>query len=279
MESCFMRIGFVFGELKTSSLLLQAFVCFSVESTITLKNFETVELSQINSVASLFRFDTKFLFSEHKLSELLELLKNNFSILQIANEVQHPYHTLYFDTPEFKLYLDHHNGKPNRMKVRVRHYQTSGDVFFEVKHKLKGLQTGKLRLPRQKLMFELTADEWNAIKTHDKNIKGLEQKLITNFERITLVNKQADERITIDTNLSFNNFREKKMLHGVCLAEVKHTAPQISNEVRNALKQINARETSFSKYAIGIAMLENKVKSNLFKPTILQLQKLTDGLS
>jgi len=250
-----------------------------VKLDAALNSFETVGLQSISKVAALFRFDTKFLLTSDALLPLLNYFNKNFSILEITGQRQHFYDTVYFDTPDYKLYLDHHKGKPNRMKVRIRKYETTGEVFFEVKHKLKGLQTGKLRLPRQKMMFEISNEEWEAIKSHDKNIHGLEKKLITTFNRITLSNKSTEERITIDTDLCFNNFVEGKCMSNVVIVEVKHPKPHISQTVRDAMKLSGAQESSFSKYAIGVALLEKNVKKNLFKPTLLQLQKTSNGFT
>ncbi len=250
-----------------------------MKTEAALNSFETVGLQSVNKVAAQFRFDTKFLLSNDALHPLLNFFNKTFSILEIAGQRKHFYDTVYFDTPDFKLYHDHHNGKTNRMKVRIRKYATTGEIFFEVKHKLKGFQTGKLRLPRQKMMFEISNEEWNAIKSRDKNIHGLEKKLTTTFNRITLSNNAAEERITIDTDICFNNFSSEKLLPGVAIVEVKHTQPHISETVRNAMKLSGAQESSFSKYAIGVALLEKNIKKNLFKPTLLQLQKTSNGFT
>ena len=106
-----------------------------------LNSFETVGLQSINKVAALFRFDTKFILPADALPPLLNYFNKNFSILEITGQRKHFYDTVYFDTPDYKLYLDHHKGKPNRMKVRIRKYETTGEVFFEVKHKLCLLYT------------------------------------------------------------------------------------------------------------------------------------------
>jgi len=250
-----------------------------VKLDAALNSFETIGLQNINNVAALFRLDTKFILPAKTLLPLLSYFNKTFSILEINGQRQHFYDTVYFDTADYKLYYDHHNGKPNRMKVRIRKYATTGEVFFEVKHKLKGLQTGKLRLPRQKMMFEISNEEWDAIQGHDKTINGLEKKISTTFNRITLNNNTAEERITIDTNVCFGNFLDEKPLSNIIVVEVKHTQPHISTTVRDAMKLSGAQESSFSKYAIGVALLEKNVKKNLFKPTLLQLQKTSNGFS
>ena len=242
-----------------------------------LSAYESVGLHSINKVAAAFRYDTKFIAPVTAIAPLLEALRDQFAVLEVADKRVHYYETVYFDTADYKLYMNHHNGKPNRMKVRIRKYDSSGEIFFEVKHKLKGSKTGKLRLPRQKMMFEISPEEWHAIQQHDKSIHGLEKKLITTFHRITLNNKATEERITIDTDLCFNNFSHQKCMPEIVIIEVKHTNPHVSAVTQEVLRQIRASGSSFSKYAIGVALLENNVKKNLFKPTLLQLQKTIHG--
>jgi hypothetical protein len=163
------------------------------------------------------------------------------------------------------------------MKVRVRKYASSNEVFFEIKHKLKGLKTGKLRLPRQKMMFELGEEEWNLIRESNKTIRGLEPKLFTNFSRITLKNKLVEERVTIDVGLVFSNSMSSKNYSKVVVMEVKHLSSKPSDILINLIHQFRLVHTSFSKYATGVALLANNVRYNLFKPTILQLNKIENG--
>ena len=93
------------------------------------------------------RVDTKFLVPAYLLDACLRGLEHHYSILEIDGRRRFTYDTLYFDTPERQLYLDHHNGKLNRFKLRIRHYRETGDSFLEVKKKNNRERTIKNRLP------------------------------------------------------------------------------------------------------------------------------------
>jgi hypothetical protein len=235
--------------------------------------FEPVTLPDISASALLNRTDKKFLLPVHRIPELLLAIEPYYRVLNIHGKNIHTYETLYFDTPDFRLYREHHIGKPNRMKIRYRRYVTGDEVFFEIKHKLSGFRTGKTRIPRKMMVFELSAAEWELVHTNAKGIYGLEKKLNTVFERITLINKERAERVTIDTGLQFNNFTGTVAYPNTAIVEVKQNSLNTQTPVTIALRNMSCKQCSFSKYAIGTALLEQSVKHNLLKPAILQLQR------
>ena len=97
--------------------------------------FEPISLKEMDRVKLMNRKDTKFIFNEEKLPELLEALKDNYNILEISNKRESLYKTMYFDTDDFKFYTQHHNGKLNRHKVRYRQYADVDTTYLEVKFK------------------------------------------------------------------------------------------------------------------------------------------------
>ena len=81
------------------------------------------------------RTDTKFVVSKKMLPVLLETLKEKYRVLEIDNNRVMTYNSLYFDTKDQKFYREHHNGKINRLKVRMRKYVESELFFLEIKQK------------------------------------------------------------------------------------------------------------------------------------------------
>src|SRR5690606_28168066 len=97
-----------------------------------------IHLNEMDQVKLMDRVDTKYAFPLSKMSELLPQLVSEYRIFEI-NGVRLPtYKSLYYDDEKFTFYADHHKGKPNRYKVRIRNYVESGLFFLEVKHKNKG---------------------------------------------------------------------------------------------------------------------------------------------
>ena len=117
----------------------------------SLKNdFQAISLSEMDDVKLMSRTDTKFAFNDIKLPVLLQKLSEHYRILEIDGERIHHYKSLYFDTEDRKFYLDHHNSRVNRNKIRFREYVGSGLTFLEIKLKNN---KGKTIKKRTKVVF------------------------------------------------------------------------------------------------------------------------------
>ena len=80
------------------------------------------------------RKDTKFIFHRSELQSIIDSLVNEYQLVVHYGKYSQNYSTIYYDSPELKYYLAHHNGHGNRMKMRTRTYE-NGSSFFEVKQK------------------------------------------------------------------------------------------------------------------------------------------------
>lgn len=115
-------------------------------SCFSLNAFESHSLADQSSSALMDRVDTKYLIDAAELNQCLAELTAEYTVLEMNGCRGMAYDTLYFDTPGRQLYLDHHNGKLNRVKVRTRHYRATGERFLEVKVKTNKLRTSKQRM-------------------------------------------------------------------------------------------------------------------------------------
>ena len=110
----------------------------------------------------------------------------------------------------------------------------------------------------------------------DFNGDEIKPALWNNFSRITLVHKTDNERLTIDMNLSFNLYNEekdKKISH-LIIAEVKQKKMLLESDFIKVMRKNHIRMSGMSKYCIGTALLNKKIKSNNFKERILRIKKL-----
>ena len=96
-------------------------------------SFSPIKLAEMDNVKLMSRSDTKFAFKFSKLPELLNQMMPFYKVLEINGKFIHDYKSLYFDTDDRKFYLDHHNGRVNRNKVRFREYVGSDLTFLEIK--------------------------------------------------------------------------------------------------------------------------------------------------
>ena len=239
-----------------------------------LNKFESVTLKQLDSVKLQNRMDTKYILSKAQLVLLLEGIKEEQFVLEIDNTRVFNYKTIYFDTPDFQFYKDHHNGCVNRIKVRSREYVESKLSFYEIKRKLFGTRTDKQRKIIPAIYQEVPLADYNLIQYKRLNNKPIEKKLTNHFKRITLTNKKFTERITIDLEIGFDNGKKQIQLSELVVIEVKQGKADVFSNTIQMLKKLRVHESSFSKYVIGVSLLEENIKHNNFKPILLKLNKI-----
>jgi hypothetical protein len=176
------------------------------------------------------------------------------------------------------MYLAHHNGKPNRYKIRFRKYIASNLCFLEIKNKYKGNRTIKNRLQFDEIETNLSDKSKKFIEQYTpfQNIT-LYPKIYTNFSRITLVNKALAERVTIDLDLCFKYNGYMQALENVAIIEIKRDTATCVSSLTNTLNYYHVFSQGFSKYCIGRALIEKNLKSNSFKERIITINKINDG--
>lgn len=240
-----------------------------------LNHFDTISLADMDSVSLMDRTDTKFILNVDLLPEILDKLLVNYRVLEINNNRFSNYKTDYLDTQENEFFLNHHNGKLNRYKVRFREYIGSNLSFLEVKFKDAKGKTHKSRIKSWVKEENKSEEDHQFIKEKTPHLMNrLFLQLTNKFSRITLVNKADKERVTIDFNLSFSTNSNFKLLEKLCIFEVKQEKVNRKSPVMQTLKSFGVGEGSFSKYALGSVLLNKKLKYNRFKKTLLFLNKI-----
>ncbi len=221
------------------------------------------------------RHDTKCFFSLEKLSTILSELAGDYYVLDIKNINCLQYDSLYFDTPDLALYYEHHNKRSNRYKVRYRQYVESDRLtFFEIKFKSNKDRTIKNRRRCRDIEAQLPpeSEQLKAVCPY------LEQPLCPvvriQYRRITLVNKNLSERVTIDLNLVFSNKNVEKSLPNLVIAEVKQDRLNRRSTILQILHKYHISPSNISKYCLGIIYCHSTVKSNRFKPLLQKVEKL-----
>ena len=247
----------------------------NMTSTLPILNsFDPISLSEMDSVKLLDRMDTKYMFNLDHLEYILEQLSSEYMVLTINGERFSHYETRYFDTSDMEMYLQHHNGKLNRQKVRFRSYLDSGCIFFEIKLKTNKGRTIKDRIKKE--IFDFSIDGKSELmlkKFTNYDPAMLNEAIQINYTRITLVRKNMSERVTIDFGLKFQLNDKEKCLPTLVIAEVKQDSTARSPFI--SLMQTNyIPAQSLSKYCLGIASMNPNVKSNNFKRKLINIKKL-----
>jgi hypothetical protein len=228
----------------------------------------------MDSVKLMDRIDRKFTFNSLCLSEVLSEAMAFYRILNVEGNRISRYKTLYYDTENFGLYHQHHNGKLNRYKIRHRTYVESELGFLEVKFKNNKGRTIKTRI-KEKDIPELKSDRaFSFLSRHlpfDPLV--LVPKILINYSRITLVNKSSAERLTIDLNLEFETGETSTQLNQLVIAEVKQDS-KLASPFVSIMKHKHIREGAISKYCFAIASSYTGVKKNNFKQKLTHVDKL-----
>lgn len=241
-----------------------------------LRNMDSITLEEMSGVKLMNRVDTKFLTTMPVLLDLLKGARQNF-LVQDNNDLRNsPYYTIYYDTPEVKMYYDHQRGKKSRRKIRIREYVDSGVApFLEIKDK-----NNKGRTKKKRVSMETESDiigYSDFISKHSEfSAEQLDKKIENRFNRITLVNKEKSERITIDTCIEFHNFVSDKSLHlpQLVIIEWKRDGFSNSSHLKPLLRDLRIRESGFSKYIVGMAMTDSDLPQNKIKPRMRFIEKM-----
>ena len=243
--------------------------------TSTLQSFVPISLEEMDSVALLNRADTKYIFGAHQLDGVLEKLTQHYRILEIKGKRTNSYRTLYFDTPNYKLFRLHQNGKGNRYKVRIRKYLDSGLCYLELKFKTNKRKTIKSRLKIEDFETTLSKTSREHLeKNSPLDIDELEPKMYNQFTRLTFVHKQDPERLTIDIDLKYNKEGRDSELSNLVIAELKQEKATAQSDFVRTMKKFHIRTMRISKYCIGTILLNDDMKYNNFKPKLLAIEKV-----
>jgi hypothetical protein len=244
-----------------------------------LSQFQGISLEEVDRASLMRRKDNKYIFSVQDIAPLLERVKEDYRVLEIDGSRSQHYHTRYFDTDDREMYLKHHRGLANRHKIRIRRYG-SGDVhFLEVKMKNAKGVTIKKRVRTNGMDRSVLLQEEKFLTTYTPyESQGIDAALENLFRRITLVSHSQTERVTLDYGLQFA-IRETDVemeLPGVAVAEIKYEDQLSGSAFHAAMRSMRIKPSRFSKYAIGMALLNAELKQNRFKSRVRQVTQIND---
>lgn len=242
----------------------------------TMGLFDAIALDEMKNIQLMNRIDTKFVISLNSLYLLLEEAVPHYFALDLEDERQAPYHTIYLDTVRKDMYHAHHNGKAAREKIRIRTYESSCQTFLEVKNKDNRGRTDKKRVAIADEESWQKAEPLQFLARHTCYPSlHLFPQLENRFNRITLVNRSRTERLTIDTDLSFHNLQNDVHVQvpPVAIVELKREG-RIYSPMYEVMMKLRIRPAGFSKYCMGCAMTDAQLKQNRLKPKIHYVMKV-----
>lgn len=239
-----------------------------------LDQFPSVSLDEIKNVQLMNRMDQKFVFQMNDLPFLLNELSDSYNILEVQGQKIQRYKSLYFDTEDKVFFLQHHNSRVNRNKVRFREYVGSGLVFLEVKLKNNKGKTIKKRVKVDSISNTLSQDHQDYVEQVIGKKMDLTPQHWIFFDRITFVDKLYKERLTIDLNLEFSNEKKNGSFQNIVVAEIKTERSSVSSVFKSVAKEKYIKPIRLSKYCMTTIGLDPSVKHNRFKEKVLLINKL-----
>lgn len=245
-----------------------------LDSQKILNTYDPISLAEMDDVKLLDRIDKKYVFHASRLREILSKLLDSYFVLTIADKRWSHYETRYYDTENMEMYLSHHSGKLNRLKIRLRNYTDSGCSFFEIKAKTNKGRTIKHRVSVTDPNDPFTEKSESLLKRKTCYIQDqLLEVIQVNYNRITLVNKNYSERVTLDTGLGYIFDKQTCSFPELVIAEVKQDRNSSSPFI-SLMQASHFHPKSLSKYCLGIASMNHTIKNNRFKPHLLYVKKL-----
>ena len=234
------------------------------EIELLIEKFLPITLSDMDEVKLMNRTDTKFTFLRDELSNILSKMIDYYFILDINGIRVQRYKSLYYDTDDRKFYIDHHNQRVNRNKVRFREYVDSGLTFLEVKLKNNKRKTIKKRIQVDEIPCFLSKEHVNYINDIIGKKVEIKPKQWINFSRITFVHKIQKERLTIDLNLNFSKDNIDMEMQDIVIAEIKQERMTRQSDFIRITKEMSILPMRLSKYCFSTMKLEPKLKYNRF---------------
>lgn len=242
-----------------------------------LSSFTPVNLDQLDNILFHDRTDTKFVMASDQLPYILSELNNLYFMLEIDNKRIFTYNTTYLDTDDLYFFREHVTGRLNRSKVRCRTYESTRKSFLEIKTKTNKNKTFKARIninPGHNGNINEKVKDF--IQQHIPVDAGsLKPTLSSTFNRITLAGLKLEERITLDYDISFQDLSGRSvMIPHISIVELKKNGKRSLSPLITILKKYHIHPYGFSKYCIGMALLNGPPHSNILKPKLLHLNKL-----
>lgn len=244
---------------------------------------EAIDLDSTNRLARmLVRTDRKYLLNFEQFRALASDISELYYVLEIDGISQFSYLSCYYDD-QFRCYLEHHQARRQRIKVRTREYVDSGLRFFEVK--LKGLRglTRKHRVTCDDIVMPVIGGRYldmlrglYADQYHKPMNFSLTPSLLVGYKRCTLVLRQGGERVTIDYGLTFRDLGSRcvpvQLDNNFIIVETKSKDGR--GVVDRSLKRMGIRRARrCSKYCVGVNLTGAVRKNNNFLHTIRQARR------
>jgi len=233
-----------------------------------------IGLDELVARASLqTRVDRKYVLPVDMVNALLGRLPAGTRVLEIDGVRGFAYRSLYFDTPDLISYRLTARRRRHRFKIRTRVYEQSAECWLEVKTRGSRGSTVKQRLPYDPRDHATLAPGRHFVDAvlAGCRIAGSHQLafvpvLTTRYRRTTLYLPDTGSRVTIDTDLQWEDGDRRLHLPGTAVVETK--SGSTASRVDRLLWHDRYRPNRISKYATGLAALHPHLPAAPWRRTL-----------
>ncbi|MBS4208017.1 polyphosphate polymerase domain-containing protein [Bacillus sp. FJAT-50079] len=230
------------------------------------------------------RREQKYLITLDQYTELVKQLLPHMRPDRYGADGKYTVTSLYFESPDKKIYFETKNKYKFRQKLRLRIYDDTdinGTAFFEVKQKHKKVvNKRRLRMPLAEAydyLFEkprMSLDEYDTSNTqvlreidHFKQLYELSPEMVVSYDRHALHHlDDPDLRITFDLNLRCRN-NDLAIEHGpfgknfidpnLVVLEVK-VSDSVPLWLTRILQDLQCEQRSASKFCTSLELLKSE---------------------
>lgn len=235
-----------------------------------------ITLSEMAGIRLMNRTDQKYVTNVNVLLELLTKVRGYYFVQEIDGQRISRYATTYWDDLSHHMYRQHQTGHRPRQKVRVRTYVGAGLSFLEIKNKDNHGKTFKNRIKVASVQDVVNNHAGQDFLTQQTGLTfaDIEPQISNNFFRVTLVNYEKTERLTIDFGLSFFNHatQDHEAMPDVVIIELKRDGRKYS-PILPLLRQLRIKPYGFSKYCIGQTVTDHSLHPGIFKKRLVKIKK------
>jgi len=230
-----------------------------------------ITLDGINVIAELqTRVDRKYIVTPHQTATLIAELPPTVRVLDIDGSREFAYKSVYFDSDDFKLYLDTAHRRRQRYKVRSRTYVGSETTMLEVKTRGGRSTTVKHRLDYSVADAERLTSRGRAFVEESVSragaADGLRPTLTTRYRRSTFVDTDSGTRLTCDWGLLCTDWQSRSVTPGFVVLESKSTGG--ASLFDRWLWNTGVRPAPLSKFCTGLAALHPELPANKWHRTL-----------
>ena len=154
-----------------------------MDFTKNIEVFESLSALEVKKFKFLDKEELYYTFNKSFLPQIIESIKEDYSVITDHEKKYRSFKILYFDTPKNRFYLDAHNGKRNRFIVRFRQCIESNITFFEVKYINKKGRKRKKKIEVEEIKTTLGEEELAMLKKvmRKKKARKLKARITCEF--------------------------------------------------------------------------------------------------